>query len=1165
MELNSIKLHGFKSFADSTVIPIRSNLGAIVGPNGCGKSNVVDAIRWVIGSISAKQLRGQSMSDVIFNGTTNRKPVGKAAVELLFDNSLGRLGGEYANYSQIAVRREVERDGQSNYFINGTKCRRRDIIDLFLGTGLGPRSYAIIEQGMISRLIEAKPDEMRAYLEEVAGISKFKDRRRDTENRIARTRANLERVHDILGELETQARRLLRQKRAAERYSELKVDERRLQSQIKALHWLQLKEQAQQHDAMVENKKTEYEEQLSLQRHVETDIERARQSQTEARDHESEVQKRYYLQASEIARLEQQIQNQQEQQSSWQSQLNEAQDLMTELDGSSAEQRETIAELTAELQNLAPQSEEIKQSADQDRQLLIQAEQAMSVCQTQWDEFNVQAAADAKKHGVVTNTLSHLLRQIDSTKERIAELKSQLQSEDLTCLAAELEPLELAVTNAQDDLTAAQSQLSALAEEITAVRNSNKEVKNQLAEVQRNCQSLQSRQASLQAKQQAALSDQSTEEWLDSSGFSEAPRLGQCLKVDAGWETAVEAILAPHFNALCVANADDLLPKLVDFSSGNLTCVEQRSVAHTEGNKARLLLDYIGCDWSLESWLSGVYAVEDLSQAMALREQLDAGESVVTKDGIWLGENWLRIARGDENEDSVLVREQKLLVIDRELNETQAALSHTQSRLDEGEAHLAALESVREEKHSYYQQLSSSFSVVKSDYSAKQSRFTELEQQQQRILVDQDKAEVSLKALLAQQEQAEVEVQSLGEKVSSADERRPVLLAERTQYSENLALAREKSQGSRQRADELEIRVTANENQLRLLQDTIARNEKQLQQVTERRETLESNLSDTGSPLDLLRNELQQRLAQHQTVEQDHQTAAQQLTEKIAELESFEKKRDVLLKRVAACKDDLAELDVQHQNTKVRQDTLIEQLREIDTRLETVLEELPEEANLAGWQEQLATVEKRISRLGPINLAAIEEYEELSERKDYLDKQNADLEESLGMLDEAIQKIDKETKFKFQETFEKVNSGFNALFPKIFGGGRATLELEENDFLTSGVLVKAQPPGKRNSTIHMLSGGEKALTAIALVFAMFQLNPAPFCILDEVDAPLDDVNVGRFCNLVKEMSNSTQFLVISHNKVTIAMADHLMGVTMQEAGVSRIVSVDMEEAIAMAE
>lgn len=1166
MELKSIKLVGFKSFADSTIIPILAPLNAIVGPNGCGKSNIIDAIRWVIGEMSAKQLRGQSMSDVIFNGTASRKQVGKASVELLFDNKEGRLGGELAKYSEISVKREVVREGQSTYYLNGTACRRRDVVDVFLGTGLGPRSYAIIEQGMISRLIEAKPEEMRSYLEEAAGISKYKERRRDTENRIRRTQENLERVNDISQELATQLRRLKRQANAAKSYKVLKEEEHLLNAQIKALQWQQLEYKSQQHDRAIAEHQLRYDQRVSEQRDIEIHIEKSRTGVEAARDAQAVVQKDYYEQAAEIARLEQQIKTAEEQASTWGSELQQTNEMLDELQQGSSEQKVQIDELNAELDGLKPHADDIKISADRSEKELLEKEHAMRAWQDQWDSFQNDYANDLKQHEVAKTTITHLEQRLQAIASRLQELETTHDPEKLQEFAQEIEPLLAEATHIEDEVNQLHTELEALRHNMSQQRDKNNQLKHDLNAKHSELQQQQAALAALKARQQAALSDEANQAWLELHRLDKMPRLGQSIQVDSGWELAVETVLSDQLHALCINDSADIIAQLHSLSSGKLTVLERSATPLlTTSTKAKRLLDYIECEWPLQAWLNDVYAVETLEQALALRDTLTSTESVVSADGVWLGCHWMRVAKTSDSSGSVILREQKISDLKREIAALEIDLAAINADMEQGEAQLASYETAHNDKHQRFSARNKELIQAQTSYSAKHSRYQEQLLQQQRVLKECEDKHEEQQQLLQQKQEMAAQLEQTQQRLTDLNSNKQARLERRDQLRDLLNSTREHAKLSRQKADEFDIRVTSNENQLQVLQQAISRSERQTTQLKNKKHALLANLEQQDSPMDGYRQQLQQQLSKHIELEQHLQESSQQLAALQSAQSRHEKQKDVLLKTVNNFKDELQTLNMKKQEVTVRQSTVTEQLRESDCLLEKVLIDMPEEAGLSAWQEQLSAVELRISRLGPINLGAIDEHLTLTERKTYLDKQHEDLMEALSLLDNAMRKIDRETRTRFKETFDKVNQGFNHLFPKVFGGGRAILELQENDLLTAGVVVKAQPPGKRNTTIHMLSGGEKALTAIALVFSMFQLNPAPFCILDEVDASLDDVNVGRFCNLVREMSRSTQFLVISHNKVTIEIADRLMGVTMHEAGVSRIVTVDMQQAIEMAE
>lgn len=1164
MHLKSIKMAGFKSFVDPTTIAIRSHMNAIVGPNGCGKSNVVDAIRWVIGESSAKQLRGQSMSDVIFNGTTQRKAVGRAMVELHFDNSDARIGGEYAQYSDIVVRREVERDGQSSYFLNGTQCRRRDILGVFLGTGLGSRSYSIIEQGMISQLIEAKPEDLRHHLEEVAGISKYRERRRETENRIQHTQDNLDRLNDIREELTKQLRHLKRQANAAESYKALKAEERDYSLQIKALHWQDFEKKRLEQQQKINEENTRLEEQVAHQRDYEKQITQLTLDVEEASEQQQVIQKQYYQLGEAIARVEQQIHHHQQQLQTWKNEFEQTESLWQELDETVTENKAQVEEIENEVNALMPQKTDVNNLAIAANDALASAESAMKSWESEWETAQQQRSTLTSQLEVATTKQQYQIQQLDKLRIHQETTQEQLNHLRLSEEQEALLPLAENVAQWENRLTETERELEAQQQNIAQTRDKIKTHQQTLNQARQALQTLEKQSTQLSALQQAALgcNDEGSQAWLQQQQLTQQTRLGQQIKVKSGWEKAVETVLGGYIDAVCVDSIDAYLNSLTDLQNAHITLVEKS--ANTTLNAATLSQQIIG-DCSAMQWLNTIYIADNFEQARDLRAKLAAHESVITPEGLWMGKNWVRISRVENAQSGVIEREQQLDELNKQIqqaNQEIVTLEATQKNLEE---QLAEQEEQREQTQQQYQAMRDQLASAKAELNKKRVEIDNLARDKHRLQDELTNILTESTQLEAQSQQLEEQITVLRAAQQSCNAERDTLLQAREQHQNEVARCREVAQQQKQQADEYAIRLSANENQLAVLRQAINRDEKQLLQLTEKRDVLQKNLSSDDSPLQALDVELQEKLTERLEVEQRLKAADQTLSDYKQQLKNLENQKQQTHEAVDQLKTKIDELRLSTQEFSVRQQTVIEQLQEAQAELQAVLENLPAEANLKNWQEQLDTLARRIQRLGPINLAAIDEYQVSEERKTHLDHQFADLTEALDTLQGAIRKIDRESKTRFKETFDKVNSGFQTIFPQVFGGGRAALELSEDDMLTAGVFVKAQPPGKRNTSIHMLSGGEKALTAISLIFAMFQLNPAPFCILDEVDAPLDDLNVSRFCRLVKDMSNQTQFLVISHNKNTIEKADHLLGVTMQEPGVSRLVAVDMQEALDMVE
>jgi len=1159
MRLKCIKLAGFKSFVDPTTVNFPSNMAAVVGPNGCGKSNIIDAVRWVMGESSAKNLRGESMTDVIFNGSTSRKPVSQASIELVFDNSGGTLVGEYASYAEISIRRKVTRDSQNTYYLNGTKCRRRDITDIFLGTGLGPRSYSIIEQGMISKLIEAKPEDLRNFIEEAAGISKYKERRRETENRIRRTHENLARLTDLREELERQLERLHRQAQAAEKYQEYKAEERQLKAQLSALRWQALNEQVGQREAVIGNQEIGFEALVADQRSADASIERLRDGHHDLSERFNVVQGRFYSVGGDIARVEQSIQHGQQRLRQLQDDLREAERARQETESHLGHDRTLLATLGEELEMLEPEQEITSAAAEESAASLEDAESAMHGWQEKWDTFNLQSAEPRRQAEVQQSRI----QQLESSLERLAERQRRL-GEELELLKAD--PEDAAILKLDEDLATREMTLDELhigeeqaVERLEQLRNDLQQANQAQQQAQGELQRLNGRLASLEALQQAALDpDTGTAEWLREHGLNERPRLAEGLSVEAGWELAVETVLGADLQAVLVDDFNAL--DLAGFEQGDLRLISAASDATRIPGS---LLDKVDSALDLSGWLGQVLPVETLDDALAQRSRLSAGQSLISRDGYWVGRHFLRVRRASEAQSGVLARGQELQQLGLERDEREATLATLEEQLLTLREQQSRLEESREELRRRVQDETRQQSDLRAQLSAAKVKVEQLTLRRTRL--DEELAELG--------EQRAIEHESLGESrlqlqdaldsMALDTEQRELLQAQRDSLREQLDRVRQEARQHKDHAHQLAVRLGSLRAQHDSTRQALERLEMQSERLTEKREQLNLNLEEGEAPLEELRLKLEELLERRMAVDDEMRTAKNALEDADLQLRDAEKRRTQAEQQSQLLRSQLEQQRMEWQSLTVRRTTLQDQLLEDGYDLHGVLATLTSEANEKDAEEELERIAGRIQRLGAINLAAIDEYQQQSERKRYLDAQNADLVEALDTLENVIRKIDKETRNRFKETFDQINSGIQALFPKVFGGGSAYLELTGEDLLDTGVTIMARPPGKKNSTIHLLSGGEKALTALALVFAIFKLNPAPFCMLDEVDAPLDDANVGRYARLVKEMSQTVQFIYITHNKIAMEMADQLMGVTMHEPGCSRLVAVDVEEAMAL--
>lgn len=1170
MRLSKIKLAGFKSFVDPTTIPFPSSLVGVVGPNGCGKSNVIDAVRWVMGESSASRLRGDSITDVIFNGSSSRKPIGTASVELLFDNTETTLEGQYAKYAEISIRREVSRDGISNYYLNGTRCRRKDITGVFLGTGLGPRSYSIIEQGMISRVIEAKPEEMRTFIEEAAGISKYKERRRETSNRIQHTKDNLARLKDVLDEVEKQIKHLDRQAKTAERYGRYKDDERRTVAELLALRLRVLDARARESADDLSRKQTALEALVAEQRSTEAQIEDARVRQGDLSDDLNEVQGRYYKAGSEIARIEQTIEHAHELRERQQSDLEQAIQGAAEIAGHINKDESEIAQLELTLNELVPGLQEAKAQQQRSQASLDQAERALGEWQQRWDEYTSKLNESQQTRNVEQTRSEQLKSRLESLAERRRKLADSQQTSDPQALKDAFEKLAAEEQRKRQAKEEFERHLADTGDKIQKLREQDKKLAKLVDERRATLIAAQSRYASLEAIQKAALGegDEGVQSWLESNGYRDAERVAQSIDVDDGWETAVETVLGDYLQAVCVSDVAGATASLAELKKGQITLLVESATAQPGHDATATLSSKVSrAPNAVLEILRTVRIADNLDKALRIRDQLadmDVDGSVITADGIWLSRNWLRVSRDKDSRSGILGREHDMRRLKDEIRELQARSDSARKLAKDGRTRLGQLEDRREK-------LQHDAAALLDEYSGVRSRLDtaryQLEQATARHeAITEESGDID-KERMAAEEQARASQTQYSQAVAALAElekERQVLAAQRDELRQEFERVRAQAEEDRIAAHDLAIQFETRRSSKESAAQSLERMQSQLRHFRNREHEIRQQLALSEAPLESNKAALEQQLQVRIAVEEELAEARRRLETVENELREFDQVRMRNEQAVEESRAVVSEARMAVQEISVRREGFSDQFDQTGFDLQDLLNSLEDAATVAEWEQKLEKVRRRIERLGPINLAAIDEFKEQSERKEYLDSQLADLNSALETLEGAIRKIDRETRTRFRETFANVDTGFKRLFPKLFGGGHAYLELTGDDLLSAGVTVMARPPGKRNSTIHLLSGGEKALTAVALVFAIFELNPAPFCLLDEVDAPLDDANVARFCDIVKEMSGKVQFVFITHNKVTMEMARQLTGVTMQEPGVSRMVSVDLDEAVKMA-
>jgi chromosome segregation protein len=1167
MRLSKIKLAGFKSFVDPTNITFPSSLVGVVGPNGCGKSNVIDAVRWVMGESSASRLRGDSITDVIFNGSSSRKPVGAASVELLFDNTETTLEGQYAKYAEISIRREVSRDGISSYFLNGTKCRRKDITGVFLGTGLGPRSYSIIEQGMISRLIEAKPEEMRVFLEEAAGISKYKERRRETSNRIKHTKENLDRLLDVLEEVEKQIKHLDRQARTAERYGKYKDEERRTAAELLALRIHYLDEQAANATRQLEERKTQLEAAIAEQRKVEAQIEESRDLQTQRNDDFNEVQGRYYKLGSEIARLEQSIEHAHELRERQERDLEQAVQGAREIREHIDQDETEIEQLELTLNELVPGLQQARESEKTSAESLQRAEDALADWQQEWDEFTARFNEAQQSRNIEQSRAEQIESRLQSLNERRKKLEEAKSGASAAELTAELEDLASQEQRKRQAREEFDRHLADIADKIRKLREQDSKLTRLVDERRSILQEAEGKYASLEAVQKAALGegDKGIQEWLAGSGLDSNKKVAQTLNVDDGWQKAVETVLGDYLQAICVSDITPVTENIARLRSGHLTILqEEGSDPELFDVSDTLAAKVSGAPRAIHRMLAQVRIADSLGKALAIRETIGEDASVITADGIWFGKQWLRVSRDQDAKAGVLSREHDMRRLKNEVRELRARFQSSEKLLQDGRFRLNQLEERREALQGDAAAVLVEYSELKAALDAAQYRVDQANARQASLT--EESGEVDSQHISAE-EQLRESRRNFNQAVESLDEfetLRATLEARRGELRQELQRVREQAQEDRQTVQNITIQFESRRTSKESASQNLERMRSQLNQFESREVEIREQLEQRETPLAENKQQLKEQLS-HRIAVEEELSASRKLVEDVEEqLRQLDQDRMRVDQSVDGARQAVSEAEMGTRELRVRREGFTEQLATTDFQFETLIEEMDASADVDGWEEKLGKIRARIDRLGPINLAAIDEFKEQSERKEYLDAQLEDLNSALETLEGAIRKIDRETRSRFRDTFNDVNAGFQRLFPKLFGGGHAYMELTGDDLLSAGVTVMARPPGKRNSTIHLLSGGEKALTAVALVFAIFELNPAPFCLLDEVDAPLDDANVGRFCDIVKDMSDKVQFVFITHNKVTMELARQLTGVTMHEPGVSRLVSVDLDEAVKMA-
>jgi chromosome segregation protein len=1173
VRLNSIKLSGFKSFAEPTNFVLPGQLVGVVGPNGCGKSNIMDACRWVLGESKASELRGESMQDVIFNGTNTRKPASRASVELVFDNADHRAGGQWGQFAEIAVKRVLTRDGNSSYFINNQPVRRRDVQDVFLGTGLGPRAYAIIGQGTISRIIESRPEELRLFLEEAAGVSKYKERRRETENRLSDTRENLTRVEDILRELNANLEKLEKQAEVAQRFNDLKADSTLKQQQLWFFKRADAESDQVKIKADVDKAVIDLEARIADLRHVESDLETVRQAHYAAGDQVNQAQGLLYEAGAEVAKLEAEIRFVVEGRQ-------RAEQRLAQLLTQAADWSERQVAAQAELEALAEQALQAEdQTTTLTAQLEAQAEalpdleEALRQAQTKANEQRASVSQVQQQIQVLAadqRNIEDQSRQFIVRRERLVADRNALDAPDeqrLTALQGQLAQA--------DELSKAHSSSLADLEVQTPVldqdrRDKQQAVNNESAKLA----DLTAKVEALKSLQEKVKTDGKLKPWLGKHGLDNLQGLWHKIHMEPGWENALESALRERLSALEVSRLDmvkafasDVPPAKLSFYSAPLatnTATRKGLPASCRPLSDLLRLSDAGLSALLTDWLQGYFTAPSMDDAMAWRDQLQGSECFVLQSGHAVGKHSVSFYAPDSEQAGLLARAQDIENFEKQLRaqtliaeETRSASIRAEATYSEAAQRLVVLRQEASEAQAKAHELQ--VETLRLTQWAEQTRV-----RSEQIAVDLAEIDAGLEDLQERRMTAEGRFEELDMQLADTQERHAQLDERAFEAERRLTECREQQRTLERLAQEATFSQRSLEARRSELQRSIETAGQQIQSIAAEQERAKDELlrlTDASAQAGL-QNALALKLEREQILgakrsEYDDLTAKLRASDE--RRMSFERELDPLRQRIT-------ELQLKEQASRLGLAQYTQLLQDAEADMNALALSIEQgSVRLSGLQAEIDRLNREIVALGAVNLAALEELSSARERKLFLDAQTADLTEAMTTLEDAIKKIDAETRDLLAGTFKIVNEHFGRMFPELFGGGSAKLVMTGDEILDSGVQVLAQPPGQKNQTIHLLSGGQKALTAIALVFAIFQLNPAPFCLLDEVDAPLDDANTERYAKLVKSMGKETQFLFISHNKIAMEMAEQLIGVTMQEQGVSRIVAVDMESAVSLAD
>jgi len=1171
LRLKQINLAGFKSFVDPTHIPVPGQLVGIVGPNGCGKSNIIDAVRWVLGETSAKHLRGATMQDVLFNGSGDRKPVNRASVELVFDNQQGKAGGQWSTYAEISVKRVLERDGNSSYYINNLHVRRRDVADIFLGTGLGSRAYAIIEQGMISRVIEAKPEDLRVFLEEAAGVSKYRERRRETELRLRDTRENLARVDDIRQELDKQLTHLEAQAEVAQRYHALQGEVGGKQHMLWYVRQQEAIATRARHARDIERLSNELESETAKLRDAERRLEELREQHYRAGDEVHGAQGALYETNAEISRIEQQIAHIRDNRARIEQQMAglEAQQSATGVRLQEAEAG--LQQWQGELVRAETQVSDSDRCLEEERQKLPLAEAAWQAASARREDLQRQGASAEQARGVAQTRRDNAARVLENLSQRSLRLhdeQSNLEKPD----AGLLRDMEQKIAALRADGELQRQQIVAQESELPGMERVLAEKREQWDTAVQAVQVTEARLSALTQLQEKLKRQAGIDAWLEARGLNAAPRLWQFISIESGFEVALEAVLGERLNALCISGFSDASGWLSEAPPGRFAAADL-TVNHSAVTAPMLagvtpLSRYVTCrdervSAVLGDWLDDVFVVATVEEGLQVRGRLSSGSVLVTRDGYLFTRGSLFYHSPDSELHGVLSRQREIESLQTDIETSRRSLPDLEAAVEtQGRAIEAArigLNALRSEGERQQQALH----VLEVEHVRLTAQMQRLTQRGEQIALELAEIETQAAVEAAHRDEALAVLGQLEQEAVGVADRLRGAQAEFEQARSTLDQQRELLQKADKARQEAEFQRKTAQNKIAEVERTIDSHREALGRLAEAMDKESAALSQLNEAP--WQGQLQALLELRKDREQALAQARDGLEAAESQLRAVEQERVTAEQKLGPLRDRINEVRLKEHEAKINEEQYAQQLSEAGADVNHLAETAEKGVRSGALQSEINRLNDEIKGLGAVNLAALEELETGRERKAYLDSQSADLTSAMNTLEDAIRKIDRESRERLQSTFDEVNNHFMRMFPALFGGGNAKLLLTGEEILDSGIQVIAQPPGKKNSSIHLLSGGEKALTAMSLVFAIFQLNPAPFCMLDEVDAPLDDHNTGRFCDLVKEMSKQSQFVFISHNKITMEIANQLMGITMQEPGVSRVVAVDIDEAMKLTE